>query len=106
MKRKIPPIIRYLKKSHPLISGSLGLRGCLSMMSKSGGLNPSAVAGNPSVTRLTQSNWTGIKASGRPMIAVRKILKGKKRMRSTKRIRTFESNHQSEPLFLQGAAAE
>lgn len=44
------------------------------MMSKSGGLKPRAVAGRPSVTRLTHSSWTGIKASGRPRIAVRKML--------------------------------
>lgn len=44
------------------------------MMSKSGGLKPRAVAGRPSVTRLTHSSWTGIKASGRPRMAVRKML--------------------------------
>lgn len=67
---------RYLKKSHPEISGSFGLRGGLSMMSKSGGLKPRAVAGSPSVTRLTHSSWTGISASGRPRMAVRKMLQG------------------------------
>ena len=70
----LPPIARYRKKSQPLIRGSLGFRGSLSMMSRSGGLNPRAVAGSPSVTRFTQSSWTGIKASGRPKMAVRKIL--------------------------------
>jgi hypothetical protein len=44
------------------------------MISVSAGLKPRAVAGNPSVTKLTQSNWTGIKASGNPKITVRKIL--------------------------------
>jgi len=44
------------------------------MMSRSGGLKPRAVAGRPSVTKLTQSSWTGIRASGRPKAAVRKIL--------------------------------
>ena len=44
------------------------------MMSRSGGLKPRAVAGRPSVTKLTQSSCTGIKASGRPKAAVRKIL--------------------------------
>jgi len=44
------------------------------MISRSGGLKPRAVAGKPSVTRLTHSNWTGIKASGIPKAAVRKIL--------------------------------
>ncbi len=43
------------------------------MMSRSGGLKPSAVAGRPSVTRLTHSSWTGIRASGRPRAAVRKM---------------------------------
>lgn len=75
---KIPPMVRYLKNNHPLISGSRGLRGCLSMMSRSGGLNPRAVAGKPSVTKLTQRSWTGMRASGRPMIAVRKMLKENK----------------------------
>lgn len=45
------------------------------MMSRSGGLKPRAVAGKPSVTRFTQSSCTGIRASGRPRIAVRKMLK-------------------------------
>ncbi len=44
------------------------------MISTSGGLNPRAVAGSPSVTKLTQSSWTGIRASGRPRAAVRKML--------------------------------
>lgn len=65
---------RYLKKSQPEIRGSLGFRGGLSMMSRSGGLKPRAVAGRPSVTRFTHNSWTGIKASGRPRMAVRKIL--------------------------------
>jgi len=43
------------------------------MMSASGGLKPRAVAGGPSVTRLTQRSWTGIRPSGRPRRAVRKI---------------------------------
>lgn len=47
------------------------------MMSRSGGLNPRAVAGKPSVTRLTHSSWTGIRASGMPSAAVRKILRKK-----------------------------
>ena len=45
------------------------------MMSRSGGLKPRAVAGKPSVTRLTQSSWTGMRASGMPRAAVRKILR-------------------------------
>lgn len=53
---------------------SRGFRGSFSMMSRSGGLKPRAVAGKPSVTRFTQSSCTGIRASGRPRIAVRKML--------------------------------
>lgn len=49
------------------------------MMSKSGGLKPRAVAGKPSVTRFTQSSWTGISASGIPSAAVRKILRREER---------------------------
>ena len=45
------------------------------MMSTSGGLKPRAVAGRPSVTRLTHRSWTGMRASGSPRAAVRKILK-------------------------------
>lgn len=74
----LPPMAKYLKKSQPEIRGSLGERGGLPMMSRSGGLKPSAVAGRPSVTRLTHSSWTGIRASGRPRAAVRKILKERK----------------------------
>lgn len=68
---------RYLKKSQPEMSGSLGDRGAFPMISRSGGLKPRAVAGRPSVTRFTHNNWTGISASGRPRAAVRKILRGK-----------------------------
>ncbi|KYQ56224.1 hypothetical protein ALC60_04838 [Trachymyrmex zeteki] len=39
-------------------------------MSKSGGLKPRAVAGRPSVTKLTHRSWTGISASGRPRAAM------------------------------------
>lgn len=67
-------MVRYLKKSQPEISGSLALRGGLLMMSRSGGLKPTAVAGSPSVTRMTQNSCTGIRASGNPRVAVRKIL--------------------------------
>lgn len=70
----LPPIAMYLKNSQPEIRGSLGERGGLPMMSRSGGLKPRAVAGRPSVTKLTHSSWTGIRASGRPRAAVRKIL--------------------------------
>ena len=45
----------------------------LSIISRSGGLNESAVAGKPSVTKLTQRSWTGIRASGTPNAAAKKI---------------------------------
>lgn len=40
----------YRKNNHPEMRPSLALRGGLSMISKSGGLKPRAVAGRPSVT--------------------------------------------------------
>lgn len=67
-------MIRYLRNSQPDIRGSLGERGGFCIMSISGGLKLSAVAGRPSVTKFTHSNWTGINASGMPRAAVRKIL--------------------------------
>lgn len=42
-------------------------------MSLSGGLNPNAVAGGPSVTRFTHRSWTGIRPSGIPKAAVKNI---------------------------------
>lgn len=68
------PIAIYLKNNHPEMRLSLALLGCFFMMSRSGGLNPKAVAGKPSVTKFTHNNCTGIKASGIPRAAVRKIL--------------------------------
>lgn len=44
------------------------------MIEWSGGLNPRAVAGSESVTRLTHRSWTGIKASGIPNKTVKNIL--------------------------------
>lgn len=75
----------YLKNSQPEIRASLGERGGLPMISRSGGLKPRAVAGRPSVTKFTQSSWTGIRASGRPRAAVRKILKETRRMSHVRR---------------------
>lgn len=72
-------MMRYLQKSQPEMSGSLGERGGRDMISRSGGLKPRAVAGKPSVTRLTHSNWTGIRASGIPKAAVRKILRDREK---------------------------
>lgn len=43
------------------------------MMSLSGGLNPKAVAGGPSVTRLTHRSCTGMRPSGIPKADVRNI---------------------------------
>jgi hypothetical protein len=67
------PMVMYRKKSHGVINDSFALRGGRSIMSKSGGLKPRAVAGKPSVTKLTQSNCTGINDSGKPRAAVKKI---------------------------------
>ena len=63
----------YRKNNHGVINDSFALRGGRSIISKSGGLKPSAVAGKPSVTKFTQSNWTGINDSGKPSAAVKKI---------------------------------
>ena len=52
---------------------SLGFLGGTDMMSGSGALKLRAVAGSPSVTRLTHSSCTGIRASGRPRAAVKKM---------------------------------
>lgn len=60
---------------------SRAFRGGLFIMSKSGGLKPRAVAGKPSVTRLTHSSWTGMRASGKPTAAVRKMLETQKKQR-------------------------
>ena len=54
--------------------GSLGDLGFRVIISGSGGLKPSAVAGSPSVTRLTHRSCTGISASGIPSAAVRNML--------------------------------
>jgi hypothetical protein len=54
--------------------GSRLFLGGTRMIEWSAGLKPSAVAGRLSVTRLTQSNWTGMSASGMPRSTVRKML--------------------------------
>jgi hypothetical protein len=69
----ILPIAIYRKNNHGVIKDSFALRGGRSIISKSGGLKPSAVAGKPSVTKFTQSNCTGINDSGKPRAAVKKI---------------------------------
>ena len=46
----------YRKKSQAVTSSSLDFRGGFCMMSTSGGLKPSAVAGGPSVTRFTHKS--------------------------------------------------
>ena len=50
------------KKQRP----RLHLRGPVRMISQSGGLKPRAVAGRPSVTRLTHNSCTGLSTSGMP----------------------------------------
>ena len=67
-------------------------RGGFCMMSRSGGLKPRAVAGRPSVTRLTQSSCTGIRASGRPKAAVRKMLRGREGGRGGEDVRVIRYN--------------
>jgi hypothetical protein len=63
----------YLKKTQLEIRLSSDLLGYCLITSLSGGLNPSAVAGKPSVTRFTQSNYTELNDSGIPRAAVKKI---------------------------------
>lgn len=55
---RLPPHIGTAREQH--------LRGLFRIMSLSGGLKPRAVAGSPSVTRFTQSSWTGFSTSGSP----------------------------------------
>jgi len=64
----------YLKRTHPFSRESSDFLGGFFMMSLSGGLKPRAVAGGPSVTRLTQRSYTEVNPSGTPNIAVMKIL--------------------------------
>lgn len=56
-----------------MIRASSLLRGGLRIISTSAGLNPRAVAGGPSVTKLTQRSCTGIKHSGIPRAAVKNM---------------------------------
>lgn len=56
-----------------LTSGSVRPRGGRRMLPGSGGLKPRAVAGGPSVTRFTQSSWTGMRPSGMVSAAVKKM---------------------------------
>jgi len=60
--------------NHLVTNGSLLLRGGVFITAWSGLLKPRAVAGRPSVTKLTHKSWTGIKASGIPSNTVKKIL--------------------------------
>ncbi len=53
--------------------GFLGVSRRVRMIWWSGGLKPRAVAGRPSVMRLTQSSCTGMRASGMPSSTVKKI---------------------------------
>lgn len=71
--RHVLPIAMYRKNSQGVIRDSFAFRGGRSMISRSGGLKPRAVAGKPSVTRLTHNSCTGINDSGKPRAAVRKM---------------------------------
>lgn len=64
---------RYRKRTQELIRASLLLRGGFSIISISAGLKPRAVAGGPSVTKLTHRSCTGIIHSGIPSAAVKKM---------------------------------
>ena len=57
------------------MSGSRLSLGGTRIIEWSGGLNPSAVAGKLSVTKLTHNNCTGINASGIPSSTVKKMLR-------------------------------
>lgn len=61
-------------KTNLVINGSLTDLGGLFITSGSAGLNDRAVAGSPSVTKFTQSNYTLLKPSGIPRIEVKKML--------------------------------
>lgn len=74
----------HLRKTHGVISSSSLERGGLRMMSLSAGLKPSAVAGGPSVTRLTQSSCTGIRPSGMPSSAYAGGRGGEERRRAVR----------------------
>jgi hypothetical protein len=56
--KRSPPITTYRKNSHPLTIASSILRGRTIMTLRSCLLNPSAVAGRPSVTKFTHRSWT------------------------------------------------
>lgn len=68
------PITMYLNRTQPLISESSDLLGGCYIILRSGGLNPKAVAGKPSVTRLTHKSCTDENPSGIPSRAVKKML--------------------------------
>ena len=57
---------KYLKNIFYVIIGSFVYLGGFLITSGSGGLNDKAVAGGPSVTKFTQSNYTELKPSGNP----------------------------------------
>ena len=63
----------HRNSSHPVTIGSPARRGGRAITSLSGRLKPNAVAGSPSVTRLTHSSWTGVSTSGTPKAAATKI---------------------------------
>jgi hypothetical protein len=63
----------YRNRIQGLIKESSLLRGGFFIISLSGGLNPKAVAGGPSVTRLTHKSCTGMRPSGIPKADVRNM---------------------------------
>ena len=56
--------LHHYRVCAPLLTGQAELPG---------GLKPSAVAGGPSVTKFTHSSCTGMRPSGRPKAAVKKM---------------------------------
>ena len=68
------PVIKYLIINHFDKIDSLRGLGLFFIASGSGGLNPRAVAGGPSVTKLTHNKCKGVSGSGRPSTVAIKIV--------------------------------
>lgn len=88
------PTTIYLTKSHLSTIGSSDRRGRRCMMSCSGLLKPRAVAGRPSVTKLTQSSWTGHSVSGRPNAAAIKMQTTSPKMIGKKVMKARRQKHE------------
>lgn len=69
------PITKYLNNINPEINGSSFFLGGLFITFGSTGLNDKAVAGKPSVTKFTQSNYILLNPSGIPNKELKNILK-------------------------------